>query len=157
MMNGYRLVTDSTSFVRHWHEGVELLGYSIAQLKLRLDQLEQFPVFQARGRPMHLRGETKMVLDLRQEMPERMLEQSIWPNETIVCHMERTSSRATRAEPMTPQETLDMIWPESRFADDAEVNPGNRIAVGTLLRNSRCYHLLLGSDEDSLVQAINDL
>jgi hypothetical protein len=157
MMHGYRLLTDSTTFVRHWPVGTELLGYAIAQLKLRLDQLDEFPVFRTRGKPMYLGGETKMVLDLRKEMPERMLEESVWPNEVVICHMERMSSPDTHAELMTPQETLNMIWPESRFTDEPVINPGNRMAVDALLQNARCYHLVLGTDVESMLQAIDNL
>jgi hypothetical protein len=37
------------------------------------------------------------------------------------------------------------------------INPGNRMAVDALLRNARCYHLVLGTDVESMLQAIDEL
>jgi len=165
--DGYRLVTDSTTLARIWDRGaaqrrlfqagVELLGYPVGQLKLRTDVLDEFPELKAHGRSLLVRNELKIAINLRQEMPERIVEESVWPREIVLCQIERVPGRTTSAEPREPAQVLREIWPESAFVDDPEVNDGNRAALETLLERARCYRLRLGSDVPGLLATVERL
>jgi hypothetical protein len=58
---------------------------------------------------------------------------------------------------VSAEELLEEIWPESRFADDPEVNESNLRAVRSLLEQARRYRVSLGSGVDQLVDVIEGL
>jgi hypothetical protein len=157
MEHGYRMLSDSTTFVRVWQGGIELLGYPVGELRLRLDTIDQFPRFRAGGRPAMVRDETKLVFNLRERMPERVAETSVWPERIVICRIKGFPEAGTSAEPMPAEQLLQEVWPESVFADDPEVNGPNLTAVRSLLERASCYRLGLGSDVSQLLETIDKL
>jgi len=157
MLRGWQLLTDSNTFVRWWDQGVELLGYCVGQVRLRADVLQLFPELHGRGRIRRIGGETKTVLNLREDLPSGLLEESIWPQETVVCQVQRTAAAQTHIRPVDATEMLERIWPEAAFADEPGINDGIHLAVGRLLAQSRCYQLELGENPHQAVEAIEAL
>jgi hypothetical protein len=156
-LNDYRLLADGMTYVRTGDQGLELLGYPVGEAKLRLDMLDSFPQLQGYGEAALVREDTKMVFNLREAMPERMMEDSIRPEQIVLCHLERLACPTTRVEPMDREELLRRLWPESSFVDDMEVMHSNLTAVRSLLEAARCYRLKLGSRERSILQTLEDL
>lgn len=157
MEHGYQILSDSTTFARLWRGGIELLGYPVGELRLRLDTVREFPRFRAGGKPALVRDETKLVYSLRDHMPERVAERSVWPERIVICRLTRSSDPTTRADPMSPEQLMDEVWPESVFVDDAEVNEPNRVAVSSLVAKASRYRLNLGADVDQLLEVVDDL
>jgi hypothetical protein len=157
VMNGYRLLTDGMTYVRTSEQGIELLGYPVGEVKLRLDMLEEFPEVQARGEAALVREDTKMVLNLRQEMPDRTIEDSIWPDQIVLCLLERTGDAETTAEPIDRHAALVGLLPDAAHLDDMQVLLNNLASIQALLVKARCYRLKLGSDVKGILKAVESL
>jgi hypothetical protein len=155
-MNGYRLVSDGMTYVRRLEQGVELLGYPVGEVKLRLDMLEEFRQVKVREAAL-VREDTKMVYDLRQEMPERVVEEAIRPQRIVLCLLERTGRRETTAERIASSVALDALLSESTFRDDMEVLVSNLESIQALLAMTDCYHLRVGTDVKGIVDTVDSL
>jgi hypothetical protein len=168
-MNGYQLLSDGMTFVRVHNpkpdlpqsqkttrEGneIELLGYPIGEVKLRMDMLSEFPQIKKRGRKTLVREDTKMVFNLREVMPERMLAESIRPREIVVCLVERATRRTTTAEPIERETALIDLLPNSSHWNEVGLLKNNLASVETLIDRARCYRLKIGSDVAGIIRTV---
>jgi hypothetical protein len=156
-MNGYQLVSDGMTYSRTIPDGIELLGYPVGEAKLRMDMLDEFPEIRQHGEAVLVREDTKMVFNLRQAMPERMLDTPIRPRDVVLCLLQRTSHSATTAEPISREEALLSLLPESSFVDDMPVMLSNLTSVQSLLSRARCYRLYLGHAVRGILDAVEHL
>lgn len=156
-LNGYRLLSDGMTFVRRDGPRLELLGYPVGEVKLRLDMTSAFPQVSGRGEAAIVREDQKMVYNLRALMPEKILEKSFWPEEVVVCLMERNGNQRTWAEPVDGQTALLALIPEASLYDDRMVVASNFAVIQTLLEKARCFRLSIGADQDGILQAIDGL
>ncbi len=136
---------------------MELFGYPAGEVKLRFDMLDEFPQVRAVGEAMLVREDRKMIYDLRREMPERVVEESVRPREIVLCLLERTAGRETIAEPIDRRTALLGLWPEASHLDDMGVMAGNLRSIEALLERARCYRLMLGSDAPGIVRVVDAL
>jgi hypothetical protein len=157
VLNGYSLVSDGMTYVRPGEPQLELLGYPVGEAKLRLDMLDSFPELQGYGEAALVREDTKMVFNLRRALPERVIEESIRPDQIVLCHVERSPDSASCTEPMAQDDLLQRMWPESTFVDDLEVMRSNLAAIRTLLSRARCYRLVLGTDVAGMLDSVGSL
>lgn len=155
--SGYRLLSDGMTYVRVTPRGIELLGYPAGEVKLRLDMAAHFADLLAEGEAPLVREDRKMVYNLRKAAPEQVLEESIFPAETVLCLVERGGGVETTAEPVDLMTARLALFPEMAHYDDPAVVRPNLAAVEALLRVARLYRLWLGSDAEGIFQAIGRL
>ena len=101
-LNGYRLLSDGMTYVRPGDRGVELLGYPVGEVKLRLDVLESFPMIKDEGSWTVVREDAKMVVDLRKSLPDCVIEDAIRPGKVVVCLLERVTDKASSVVEVDP-------------------------------------------------------
>lgn len=152
-MNDYRLLSDGMTYVRRLDHGVELHGYPVGEVKLRLDMLDEFRQVKAREAAL-VREDTKMVYDLRREMPGRMIDEAIRPQRVTLCLLQRTGLPKTVAEPVSGNAVLEALLPESTFLDDMPVLVSNLESIRAMLEMADCYRLLLGTEVSGIIQAV---
>lgn len=157
VLAGYQLLSDGMTYVRLVGPEVELLGYPVGEVKLRTDVLDAFPPLRERGRVALVRDDTKVVLDLRREMPARVVEEAVHPEEVVLCLLERTGKQDTVVRPVTREEALVSLFPEATYLDDMAVMAGTITTIRAFLEKVRCYRLELGLDGDEMVQRVNSL
>lgn len=170
-MNGYQLLSDGMTYVRHHNPhpnpppsqkadrrgDIELFGYPIGEVKLRMDMLNEFPQIKKHGRKALVREDTKIVFNLREAMPDRMCAESIWPQEIVVCLLDRTSRRVTTAEPIDPQAALIDLLANSSHRNEPELMAVNLNSIEQLLDGARCYRLKIGSDVAGILKVVETL
>ncbi len=180
-MNGYQLLSDGMTYVRPHPfpplfanaendqgqfknanggglgRGLELLGYPIGEVKLRMDMLKEFPQIKKHGRKTLVREDAKMVFNLREAMPDRMCEDSIWPQEIVVCLLERVNSHKTVADPIDRSAALNDLLPNSSHLTNVSLLTNNLNSIEQLLDRARCYRLKIGSDVTGILKAIENL
>lgn len=171
-MNGYQLLSDGMTYVRIHNphpnpppsqktdgrgNKIELLGYPIGEVKLRTDMLKEFPQIKKHGRQTLVREDAKMVFNLREAMPDRMCEDSIWPQEIVVCLLERVNSHKTVAESIDQSTALIDLLPNSSHLNAVSQLANNLTSIKQLLDRARCYRLKIGSDVTGILKAIENL
>jgi hypothetical protein len=156
-LNGYQLLTDGMTYIRLRGKQTELLGYPVGEVKLRLDTVDQFPGLIQEVRPTLVREDKKVVVNLRQALPGKVLDDSIFPQETVVCVVKRPGGEETRLDQIQAGEALVELVPESTLLDETEVMQSNLDIVARFLQGARCYRLTLGSDETGLLEAVAEL
>lgn len=154
---GYQFVADGMTFVRVGKNGIELMGYPVGEVKLRLDTIQMFPMLNGHGRDVVVREDKKLVFNLRSLLPSQVLEGSIYPERIIVLLMERTNLRDTHLEAIGKTETLEGLFPETMHLDREQIMENNLQAVRVLLEKAQTYRLLLGSDEDKILSVLAEL
>ena len=154
---GYRILADGMSYVRLTARGFELMGYPVGEVKLRRDVLDQFPALTGRGRALLVREDKKMIYNLRATMPDRVCEESVFPEEIVICLLERDGQRETVATPIDAAMALDGLWLDAAHYDDRAIIERNLSALQALLAHARCYRLNIGTDTTALVETVDGL
>lgn len=136
---------------------VELLGYPVGEVKLRMDVLDAFPELRGAGRAVLVREDAKMIFNLREAMPDRVVETGVVPEEIVLCLLARHDAAGTLVEPIAFEIALAGLWPDAAHYDDRQVLAGNLAALRTLLGQARCYRLTIGHDPDQIIRTIEKL
>jgi hypothetical protein len=136
---------------------VELLGYPVGEVKLRMDVLDAFPELRGAGRAVLVREDAKMIFNLREAMPDRVLESSVMPKAIVLCLLARHDAARTEVEPISAEIALTGLWPDAAHYDDRQVLAGNLASLRTLLAHARCYRLTIGRDPGQIIQTIEQL
>ncbi len=156
-----RVLSDGMTYGRAAGGGLELFGYPVGEIKLRFDMLGEFPQARAGGQAALVREDAKMIYDLRREMPERVVEESVRPREVALCLLERAAdpggAARTTAEPVDRETALRGVWPDSAHVDALPVLRSHYRSLRALLDGARCYRLRLGSDAAGIVAAVDRL
>jgi len=156
-MNGWGLLADGMTYVRVDGERLGLMGYPVGEAKLRFDMLDHFPQLTAMGQAVRVREDTKMVFDLRQTFPGVVVEEAIWPERVVLCHMTRRGDTRSTAQPVGWEALFPTIWSESTFVEPAEILRSSYDAMVALLTRARCYELSLGTDVSSTLGLVDAL
>jgi hypothetical protein len=157
VLAGYQLLSDGMTYARQGKGGIELMGYPAGEIKLRMDMAAEFPQFRGNGRPVVVREDTKLVYNLREIMPDRVLNESVRPEEIVIVLVEKTGQRESHAVPVDRQTALEALFPESVHLDALEVISSDLAVLQAILEKSRCYRLYLGADEAGLLEAVRSL
>jgi len=154
---GYDFLSDGMTYVRAGEGGLELLGYPVGEVKLRLDMIDKFPILQGHGMDVMVREDKKVVFNLRRLLPGRVLEGPLRPTRIILCLVERTGNPHTRLERIDPQAALPELWPEMTHLDAPEVMQANLRAVYALLEQAQAYRMYLGHDENHILETLSGI
>jgi hypothetical protein len=154
---GYRMLSDGMTYIRPTSGRLELLGYPVGEVKLRLDMVGQFPELQGAGEERLVREDQKVVVNLLKAAPEQVLKESIFPTEIVLCLVERGDGEDTHAEKIDFETTRLALFPEIAHYDEAQVVRSNLAAVESLLHQARLYRLSLGSDEAGIFEQVERL
>jgi hypothetical protein len=98
-----------------------------------------------------------MIFNLREAMPDRVVETGVVPEEIVLCLLARHNAAGTEASPISPETALAGLWPDAAHYDDRQVLAGNLAALRTLLDQARSYHLTIGRDPDQIIKTIEQL
>jgi hypothetical protein len=154
---GYPLLSDSMVFLPPDEERPQLLGFPVGKIKLRHDMVAAFPQLQSLLTPELVRGETKYSLDLRRVDPSLVLEEAACPEAVDLCLLERGEGERTLLSTAAKPAVRAAIMQNSLFFDTKEVWLRNLSGIQRLVDRSQWHHLIIGSDKDSLVEAVGAL
>ena len=154
---GYPLMSDSQVYVSQRPEGLLLTGFPVGRVRLRRDMLPDFPSLRALLAPEEVRGETKFMLDLRRLDPALVRETAVAPEQVTLCLLTRHTAAATTLRPATRAEVLDVAMQNSLHYDGAEAWRPNMAGIERLVDMAQWYHLVVGRDPQSLLDAISSL
>ena len=154
---GYPLMSDSQVYVTQRPDGLLLTGFPVGRVRLRRDMLPDFPSLRALLAPEEVRGETKFSLDLRRVDPALVRETAVAPEQVTLCLLTRHTAAATTLRPATRAEVLDVAMQNSLHYDRAEAWRPNVAGIERLVDMAQWYHLVVGRDPQSLLDAIRGL
>ncbi len=157
-LRGYRFVSDSQVYVSPAGGELQLFGFPVGRLHLREDVVPAFPELRAflTGR-VRVRGDTKLVLDLRQALPDAVEERVLHVGSTDVCLLRRGVGSATTLEPASHDDVMEAVMRNSIHYDDADAWRRNLEPIVRLMDVARHHHLVIGSDAAGIVAAVNRL
>jgi hypothetical protein len=156
-MAGYAFVSDSQIYVMPGEAGLELAGFPVGRVKLRSDMAGRFPEFEALLRAEQIRQETKYVLDLHRLNPAWVCDTTFTPDQIDLCLLRRNGHQQTTFAPATRSEVMSAMVRNSLFYDDESGWQGNLTMLEQLIDRSRWHHLTIGTDESSIVAAVDRL
>jgi hypothetical protein len=164
---GYRLLTDSMVHVSPFHGPTGdddqngsfslLCGFPVGKIKLRRDMLTAFPRLQPLLEAEQVRGETKFRLDLRDVDPELVLERARPCAEVNLCLLRRHDAAHTSIIPAAQDEIWHAALHNTLFYDQDAVWQRNLAQITPLIERANMYHLVIGSDPEGIVAAVNEL
>ncbi|MEW5985898.1 MAG: hypothetical protein AB1791_04630 [Chloroflexota bacterium] len=157
VMAGYALLSDSQIYVDPDSQRLRLFGFPVGKGKLRQDVLPHFPQLQPFLQTELVRGEVKYGVDLRRFDPCRVQAAAVEPAAVELCLLANNGSNHTHLVPATEDEAMAAVMVNSMFYDTAEAWRRNLRPVERLLRVARCHHLVIGSEPDGIVAAVNSL
>lgn len=157
VMAGYTLLSDSQIYVEPDSQRLRLFGFPVGKGKLRQDMLPHFPQLHPFLQPEWVRGEVKYGVDLRRF--DRCLVQAaaVEPAAVELCLLTNNGRGHTRLAPASQVEAMEAVILNSIFYDTAEAWRRNLRPLERLFQVTRSHHLLIGSEPDSLVAAVNSL
>jgi hypothetical protein len=154
---GYPLMSDSQVYVSARPEGMLLTGFPVGRVKLRRDMLPDFPSLRELLTPEEVRGETKFTLDLRRVDPALVRATAVAPDQVELCLLTRHTAAATTLRPATRAEVLDVTMQNSLHYDRAEAWRPNVAGIERLVDAARWHHLVVGTDPQGLLSAIDSV
>lgn len=154
---GYGLLSDGMTYVRSTSGRLELLGYPVGEVKLRLDMVAEFPELHGAGEERLIREDKKVVVNLMKAAPEQILKESIFPAEIVLCLVERAQRAETSVERIDFETARLALFPEIAHYDEPQVVRSNLAAVEALIHQARLYRLRLGSDETGIFEQVERL
>ena len=154
---GYPLMSDSQVYVSQRPEGLLLTGFPVGRVRLRRDMLPDFPSLHTLLAPEEVRGETKFTLDLRRVDPALVRATVVAPEQVELCLLTRHTAAATDLRPATRSEVMDVAMQNSLHYDRAAAWRPNVAGIERLVDMARWYHLVVGRDPQSLLNAIASL
>jgi hypothetical protein len=133
---GYRLLSDGMTYIRPTSGRLELLGYPTGEVKLRLDMVGEFPDLQGVSEERLVREDKKIVVNLMKTAPEQVLKESVFPNEIVLCLVERAEGEDTLTERIDFETARLALFPEIAHYDATQVVRSNLSVVETLLHQA---------------------
>ncbi len=154
---GYPLMSDSQVYVTQQRDSLQLTGFPVGRVRLRHDMLPDFPSLHALLAPEEVRGETKFTLDLRRVDPALVRETAVTPEQVDLCLLTRRTVADTTLRPATRAEVMDVAMQNSLHYDRADAWRANVAGIERLVDRARWFHLTVGRDAESLLEAIRSL
>jgi hypothetical protein len=155
LRGGYTFLADGMALLQQRNGGFMVGGYPVGEVKLRDDVLSMFP--ELSGHPVKVREEQKTVIDLRAIHAERLAVRLLQPPHIHLCFMERGDAPETRIEPLSPEQALRQIGPNTVYWDAPSRLAHNTTTLLELVRAARLHRLLLGSSVPGIVAALDSL
>ena len=157
-LGGYRIVSDSQIHAGARHDPLQLLGFPVGIVNLRADTVSAFPQFTlGPDERVEVRGETKYVLDLGRVRPDLVERRGVSPRQIDVCLLRRGSGSRTRVEAASRQDVETAIMRNSLYYDTPAAWRRNLLMIQRLLDRAGCRHLVIGTDPDGIVAAVDGL
>lgn len=133
----------------------EIGGYPIGEVKLRDDVLALFPEYT--GERVHVREQSKTVVNLRALHPERVVEETLVPHEIHLCFTERSANGQTSLTPITVEAARECAAQNTVFWDEAPNLKRNSETLHALLAAAHLHHLHLGTHIAELLMILESL
>jgi hypothetical protein len=152
---GYPFLADGMVLVRVLHGRAVVGGYPVGEVKLREDALGQFPEYS--GDKVRVREHTKTVVDLRAVQPDRLAESMIVPTSLQLCLLERGTRPVTDVLPISPQEALEAIAPNTIYWNYPAQLAHNSDILHYVLRTATLYRVRLSADPVEIVTTLSSL
>ncbi|MCG3207403.1 MAG: hypothetical protein FOGNACKC_01003 [Anaerolineae bacterium] len=149
---GFHFLADGMLLFRPQADGVEVAGYPVGEVKLRDDVLAHFADYA--GQPVRVREQRKTVVDLRQLHPGRVLDATFAPERISLCFVERRELAVTLVEPLTAAGVPPLLAGNSLYWDEPARLAHNTAALEQLIRGASLYRLRLGTELESIVNAV---
>jgi hypothetical protein len=153
--SGYHFLADGMAQLKWDKQGWLAAGYPIGEVKLRPDVLKRFPDYQ--GEEVSVREQSKTIVDLRAAHPDRVIDTLIRPASIHICALEREPVRHTRVTPLTREEALELFKSNTVFWNQEAPLVHNSQALQRLLRTAKLHRLIIGSDANAIVAAVDRL
>ena len=154
---GWKILTDGMAYIKPLDKGFEIYGYTVGELRLRMDMTEELKKKSIQSTSALVREDRKHVLNLRKSIPGAVIENPILPERLVVGLLERNGRRTTRIEAISVQETLEGLFPEALFLDNVDLLVRNVGPILGILEMASCYRIDLGTDQEDLVASIEQL
>jgi len=152
---GYQFLADGMAQLKRDKQGLLVGGYPIGEVKLRSDVLKLFPEY--RGEEVMLREQSKTIIDLRVAHPRCVIDSLVRPAVVHICALERDAVSHTRIAPLARDEALALFKDNTMFWHDARYLTHNSAVLQHLLHKAKLHRLIIGSDANAIVAAVDQL
>lgn len=155
---GYRFFSDSQVYVSPSDEaGVTLFGFPVGRVHLRPDVVACFPRLRLdMAERTWVRGDEKIVVDLRGE-PGLAEGRMVRPSRIDLCLLRREPRAGTRWRTASRDEVWDEVVRNSLYYDSDRVWRRNLESIRKLVERAHVFHLDLGTEEASVLDAVERL
>lgn len=157
ILGGYKVISDSMIYVAERELGLQLTGFPVGRIKLRRDMLREFPQMGPHLTPENVRDEVKFTLDLRQVLPDRVHHEAVYPARLDLCILSRGAAAGSQLIEAETTEVWEAIMENSLHYDAWPVWEKNLNLIEKLVARSRCYRLVVGTDEAGILSAVDCL
>lgn len=157
LLNGYQLLSDSQIYLAERGDLLWMGGFPVGRIRLRSDILPLFPVIAAGAKTEPVRNEIKHRVDLMRVDPASALRQMIPVHRVEYCLLERWAKSESKLEPLSEEELWPEIMVNSLHYDLPELWHENLRRVDLLIRKGNPHRLLIGTSEDEILKAVNQL
>jgi hypothetical protein len=154
---GYRLVSDSMIFVPPDGTRLHLLGFPVGRIKLRRDMVAAFPQVTPFLAPEPVGGEIKYSLDLRRLNAALVCTDAVAPGAVDLCLLARGADEQTRLLPVAESTLWEALMYNSLYYDTEAIWQRNLAQIERLVAHAAWHHLVIGSDPEQLVAALDTL